>query len=459
MQASSDQGSTGFLNTVNLGRMLVANPTTTAGVDLNLYFPELAKDLVFKENKRECAQELDELANIAPFIVTSTHVNNGADGVELQSDFYINIESAILAEHLYSLNGPLRLNDDAAPMLLDISAAFNFTDAARKLMELQNYFESYTGTCPEIRSLYADIIGEGNFAQMALGASFVEGINGLNLGVKELEINTQHPEQSNVEAYASISTMNLSIIESAAKLIPEEYNFSIPEAGAAEPVYLPGMPPHLNLIMQASETELTARIGRDTEELAQPMVYQQQPGILAVDVDLAAFKSMYSQIPMGDTDCHSLQRGAYMIERLADRYDFVFSAQEWGLHFNNNLLLPQPISSFSTPLEKGKYQFQYSDDNCEWNTFDVVNITDKKPYNVELGQVLGSCSEVSAVMDFAIKQGVLLVTSKGSYRANCESVKEDYEYDFDCVIESHNGTELICTEPESDSLYRLVKMD
>ena len=459
VQASSEQGATGFVNTVNLARMLVANPTTTAGVDLNLYFPKLAKDLVFKENKRECAKELDELANIAPFIVASTNVHNGTDGVELQSDFYINIGSAILSEHLYSLNGPLRLNGNAAPMLLDISTAFNFTDVARKLMELQSYFESYTGTCPEIRSLYADITGEGNFAKMALGASFVEGINGLNLGVKELEINMQHPEQSNVEAYASISTMNLNIIESAAKLIPEEYNFSIPEVGTAQRVYLPGIPPHLNVIMQASETELTARIGSDVKELAQPMVYQKQPGILAVDVDLAAFKAMYSQIPMDETDCHDLQRGAYMIDRLADRYDFVFSAQEWGLHFNNNLILPQPISSFSTPLEKGKYQFQYSDDTCEWNTFDVVDITDKKPYNVELGQVVDSCSDISAVIDFSLHQGVMEIFSKGNYRASCETEKEDYEYGFDCVIESYNGTELICTEPESDSLYRLVKMD
>ena len=62
--------------------------------------------------------------------------------------------------------------------------------------------------------------------------------------------------------------------------------------------------------MQASETELTARIGRDSEALSKPMVYQKQPGILAFDVDLSAFKSMYSQIPIDSMDCHDLQRGS-----------------------------------------------------------------------------------------------------------------------------------------------------
>ena len=459
VQTRLQRGTTGFVNVVQLGSMLVAKPTTTAGVDLNLYFPALAKDLEFKQNKRACTEELDALLNMVPFLVASSKVRKVAHGVELESDFFIDIQSPTLAEHLYSLNGPLRLNNTATPMLLDMSVAFNFTDMAWKLLQLKNYFESYGGSCPEIRSLFDGIVDEVKFAEIALGASFVEGINGFNVGVSELDINTQQPQSSHIEAYASIATINLNIIKNAALLIPQEYGLSIPASGTSQKVYLPELPAHLSLVMQANDTELTARIGDDAKALARPMQYQKQPGILALDIDLAALKTLYSQIPMDNMDCHDLQRGSYMLDRLADHYSFVFAAQEQGLHFTNSLRLAKPMNSFSVPLAEGKYQLQYSTDDCVWNTFDVIHITNQKPYNVELGRIVDHCSEVSAVIDLAVHQGVLAVASKGNYRANCESEKADFEYGFDCIIESYDGIELICTEPDSDDLYRLVKMD
>ncbi|HCH23478.1 MAG TPA: hypothetical protein DE179_04205 [Oceanospirillaceae bacterium] len=453
------QGATGFVNIVQLGRMLVANPTTTAGIDLNLYFPALAKDLAFKQNKRACTEELDALLHMAPFLVASSNVRKVAHGVELESDLFIDIQSPILAEHLYSLNGPLRLNNTATPMLLDMSVAFNFTDMAWKLLQLKNYFESYGGSCPKIRTLFDAIVDEVKFAEIALGASFVEGINGFNFGVSELAINAQQPQSSHIEAYASVATINLNIIKNAAQLMPQEYGLSIPASGTSQKVHLPQLPAHLSLVMQANDTELTARIGRDAKVLAQPMQYQKQPGIWALDIDLAAVKSLYSQIPMDNMDCHDLQRGSYMLDRLADHYSFVFAAQEKGLYFSNSLRLAKPMNSFSMPLAEGKYQFQYSADDCTWNTFDVINISSQKPYNVELGQIVDHCSEVSAVIDFSLHQGVIEIFSNGNYRASCETEKEDFEYGFDCIIESYDGTELICTDPEDDALYRLVKMD
>ena len=231
VQDRSKQGTHGFVSTLNLGRMLVANPTTTAGVDLTIYFPKLAKDMAFRGNKRACTRELDELLNMAPFVIGSSRVQNVTDGVELQSNLFIDIQSLTLADHLYGLNGPLRLNDGVKSMLLDVSVAFNFTDAAWKLLQLKDYFESYSGSCPEILSLYDDIVRNVKFAEIALGTSFVEGINGLNFGVSELELNKQYPEYSSVEAYASVATINLNIIKNAAQLIPKEYGLSIPATG------------------------------------------------------------------------------------------------------------------------------------------------------------------------------------------------------------------------------------
>lgn len=458
IKSTPSDGMHGYLNVVNLGRLITSNPSTTAGVDLNLYFPEIAKDMGFKSEKGACINELDSLLLKVPTLIGRAHVEEYVEGIEISSKVFIEILDPVLADHIHSLNGSLRFIDNSENNLFDVATALNFTDASWKLLGLKNYLESYDGDCPELQSIYKEMLREIEFTEIALMASFVEGVNGANVGVSHFEINKEDPLKSKLQGYASLSTVNLNILRSLAQLAPEEYQGFIPEPGTSSEVNIPDMPPQLGLVMHSSDTELTAMFGTEKGVMNEIPEFNSEPGILALDIDIAAFKPLYEQIPRDSADCKDLMHGYYIADRFADKYSLLVAAKQDGIEIVNSTRVKRPEYSFSSGLNMGKYEFQYIDSQCQWNTFDVVDITRSSPFEVQLAEIRDECSFVDASWNIRIDKGVAIISSKGKYVADCKSEEKNYNYEFDCVIESRVQDELVCSNPKSDSFYRIVRM-
>ena len=102
VNSTPDEGMHGYLNVVNLGRLFTANPSTTAGIDLNLYFSKAAKDMGFRKNKGVCTQELDDLLALTPRVVGRLYVEEKANKIEMDSSVVIEVEDRQLAKQLKS---------------------------------------------------------------------------------------------------------------------------------------------------------------------------------------------------------------------------------------------------------------------------------------------------------------------------------------------------------------------
>lgn len=458
VNSTPDEGMHGYLNVVNLGRLFTANPSTTAGIDLNLYFSKAAKDMGFRKNKGVCTQELDDLLALTPRVIGRLYVDEKANKIEMDSSAVVEVEDRQLAEQIHSLNGELRLLEDSGSSLFDVAAAFNFTDASWKLLALKGYLESYEGECPEIVDLYEDILRDVEFTEIALMASFAEGVNGFNAGVSSFEINEEVPIESKIQGYASISTVNLNILRSLIQLAPEEYRDLMPEPGTSKEIDIPDLPPQLGLVMHASETELTAIFGTENLNIHEPPRFEIEPGILAVNLDLAEIKQLYSQIPGSAENCEDHLHGKYIIDRFADQYSLKIGALEDGIEIANQTSVKRPQYAFSNPLGQGKYEFQYADKECQWKTIDVIDVRRKGPYTVQLADIADDCSFVDASWDMDIKKGVSKIKSSGKYRSSCDAKAKSYSYEFACVIESRNSHEIVCSNPKDGSFYRLLEM-
>lgn len=449
----------GYLNVVSLGRLISSNPSTTAGVDLNLYFPDVAEDMGFSSHKGVCSQELDELLALVPTMIGRVYVEEDSQGVEIDSSLVIEIQDQALAEHIYGLNGSLRLIENADKNILNVATALNFNDASWKLLGLKNYLESYSGQCPDILSLYREIVREVGFSEIALIASFLEGVNGANIGVSHFKLNENVPLASQLQGYASVSTLNLNILRNLSQMAPEEYQSLIPEPGTSNEVYVPDMPPQLGLVMHATDTELTAMFGTEKESMKIVPEFSSEAGIFALDLDIESLKPLYGQIPKDSANCEDLMHGYYIANRLADNYSLRIAARHDGIEMSNSTSVKLPRYSFSKGLDLGKHEFQYLDSQCQWKTFDVVDITNAGPYSVELAEIEDDCSYVNARMNIDIHQGVALISSTGKYKSDCVAEEKHYTYEFNCVIESRNEDELVCSNPKSNSFYRMLKMD